>query len=78
VTCAQGYSILMMDHTGMLRPKGVPFLAPGMGKGDPFSGWMYVKEVPFQGKSSRVTEGLIFRERYVKGVPIFKIQYVKR
>jgi len=38
----------IMDYTRMLRPKGVPFWAPGMhGKGVHFSGWRYVKGVPF-------------------------------
>jgi len=46
--------LLIMDYTGMLRPKGVPFWAPGMGKGYLFHAGGMRKEY-------------LFRERYVKG-----------
>jgi len=50
----------IVDYTGMLRLKGVPFWAPVMGKG-PLS-FSLAKGVPFQGK-------------VCERVPIFEIEY---
>jgi len=52
-----------LQYMGMLHPNGVPFWAPGMGKGSLF-------------QAGDTWKGSLFRERYMKGVPS-REKYVK-